>query len=181
MPELKGKKSSEKVLVKTVETGRFFNDESVSGINKVLLSSKSASSQGSSGTKFNIVCVGDLVAAQHTDVCLGVIGYGPTVCIRQNCQKNHLGGKSDLSNDNICVMKVNDISLFSEPTILREQVQTSLFTEWMGDKATLEEWAERFEIVASSKEVINEDALKDLADLKEMARNFNSTQGFTGT
>jgi hypothetical protein len=42
----------------------------------------------------------------------------------------------------------------------------------MFDKATLEEWAERFESAVSSKEVLSEDGLKDLAALKDMARNF---------
>jgi hypothetical protein len=103
-----------------------------------------------------------------------VIGYGPTVCIFKNCQNNYLGGKSDLSPNNICVIKVNKTSLFAQPTMLREHVDTSLFREWMSDKATLEEWAECFGSAVSSKEVLSEDGLKDLATLKEMARNFKT-------
>jgi predicted RecB family endonuclease len=58
--------------------------------------------------------------------------------------------------------------------MLGEQVDTGLPREWMSDKATLEEWMERFVSVVSSKEVFNEDALKALATLKEMARNFKT-------
>jgi hypothetical protein len=83
---------------------------------------------------------------RNGDVCLRVIGYGPTVCIRKNCQKNRLGGKSELSHRNICVVKVNEISSFAEATTLRDQVKQSLLMEWMTEKVTLEEWTERFGI-----------------------------------
>jgi hypothetical protein len=134
--ELQGTKGGAS-LGKLVDTGRLFSDEKVPGENKVLLSSKSASSKGGSGAKFKILCIGDLMTTRNGDVSLGVIGYGPTVCIRKNCHKNHLGGKTDLKHNNICVIELNDTSLFSEPTMLREQVQPSLFLEWMSDKATL--------------------------------------------
>jgi hypothetical protein len=96
------------------------------------------------------------------------------VSIQKSCQTNHLGGKSELNQRNICVTKVNDISLFTEPTMLREQDDTALLREWMSDKAAFEEWTERFGSAVSSKEVLSEDALKDLATLKEMARNFKT-------
>jgi hypothetical protein len=128
------------------------------------LSSKSASSQGNVGAKCKILCIVDLMVEQNGNVCLGVLGYGSTVCIRKNCQTNHLGGKSDSSPNKI--IKVNETSLFAEPTMLREHVNTGLFREWMLDKATLEEWAERFGSAVSSKEVLSEDGLKDLAAIK---------------
>jgi hypothetical protein len=124
--------------------------------------------------KYKIVCIGNLVTEHNGNVCLGVIGYGPTVCIRKNCHTNHLGGKSDLNLNNICVIKVNETSLFAEPTMLREHIDTGLFKEWVSDKATLEEWAEHFGSAVSSKEVLSEVGLKDLATLKEMARNFKT-------
>jgi hypothetical protein len=73
-----------------METGRFY-DKSVDA-GKVLLSSKSASSQGNPSARYKVICIGDFKTAHNGDVCLGVIGYGPTICIRKNCQKNHLGG-----------------------------------------------------------------------------------------
>jgi hypothetical protein len=44
----------------------------------------------------------------------------------------------------------------------------------MSNKATLEEWTDRFGIVGSSEEALSEDTLKDTAALKEMARNFKT-------
>jgi hypothetical protein len=94
-----------------VETGRLFMSDGKCESNQVLLSSKSALSQGNVGAKFKNLCIGDLMVERNGNVCLGVIGYGPTVCIRKNCQTKHLGGKSDLSPNNICVIKLNETSL----------------------------------------------------------------------
>jgi hypothetical protein len=88
--------------------------------------------------------------------------------------ENHLGGKLDLTSSNICGIKSNDTSLFAEPMLLGDQVETSLLNEWLKEKATLEEWRGRFGIAATSKGVLNEDVLKESTALKETARNFNA-------
>jgi hypothetical protein len=64
--------------------------------------------------------------------------------------------------------------LFSEPTLQQEQVEKGLFTELSSDKATLEEWSDRFGIAGASKEALSEDTLKESVVLKEMARNFKT-------
>jgi hypothetical protein len=157
--ETKGSFAESMGFAKSVETRRFFVDDKNASANKVLLSTKSS---GNSGAKFKVLCIGDLMADRNGDVCMGIISYGPMVCIHKNCQKNHLGGKSDLGNNNICVIKIYETSLFSKPTILQEQVKTTLFAKWMLDRATLEEWMECFGVAASSKAVLSEDALLHL-------------------
>jgi hypothetical protein len=66
------------------------------------------------------------------------------------------------------------VSVFSEPTLLQDQVETTLFNKWLQEKATLEEWTERFSIAASSQGALSEDVLKDSASLKEMGCNFKT-------
>jgi hypothetical protein len=115
----------------TVDTGRYLSENQNVFVRKDLMSSKSVASQRSIGAKFKIVCIEDLMTSSNDDICLGLIGYGPTICSRSNCQKNHLGGKSDIKINNICVVKSNEVSVFSEPTLLQDQVETILFREWL--------------------------------------------------
>jgi hypothetical protein len=44
----------------------------------------------------------------------------------------------------------------------------------MTDRATLDEWKNRFSIVSSSDEVVNEELLRATESFKEMARNFKT-------
>jgi hypothetical protein len=65
----------------SVNTGRFaIAADSVDAI-KPLASSKSISSNGGSGRKFRIMCIGELMATRYGNVCLSLIGQGPTFCI----------------------------------------------------------------------------------------------------
>jgi hypothetical protein len=77
----------------TVDTSRYLSENKNVVVRKDLMSSKSVVSQGSIGAKFKIVCLKDLMTSSNNDIYLGLIGYGPTIYIGRNCQKNHLGGK----------------------------------------------------------------------------------------
>jgi hypothetical protein len=73
--------------------------------------------------KFRIVCIDDLLASRGGDVCFGLIGHGPTFCIRKGCKTNHTGSKINIRNNSLCVVKIHDIALFCEPIIERDRVE----------------------------------------------------------
>jgi hypothetical protein len=141
---------------------------------KSLGSTKSRVGLGGSGVKFRIVCIGDLMARRYGDVCFGMIVHGPTFCIRKGCKTTHVGDKVQLGPNMICVIKLHDVSLFYEPTVPKEKVGASLFSEWMNDKVTLEEWSHRFAIAAASSEALDGDMFKETEAFQEMARRFKT-------
>jgi hypothetical protein len=54
--------------------------------------------------------------------------------------------------------------------------------EWTAERATLEEWTERFGIAVSSKDALNEDTFKDSAvrigpKLQNTSQSFSRTHG----
>jgi hypothetical protein len=53
-------------------------------------------------------------------------------------------------------------------------VDNALFLSWKEDKATLEEWTERFGIASSVKEVLTGEGLKASTELNEKARNLKT-------
>jgi hypothetical protein len=65
-----------------------------------LASTKSVSSSSGSGMKFRMLCIEDLLLARRGNVCFGLIGHGPTFCIRKNC-KTALGSKVLVSKDTL--------------------------------------------------------------------------------
>jgi hypothetical protein len=98
----------------------------------------------------------------------------PTFCIRTNCTTTDTGGPVDVTHNTICVIKLNDISLFCEPMLLHEQVDSSLLSSWRYDRATLCEWTERFGFERSAKEVMTDADLKASEALKQVATNFKT-------
>jgi hypothetical protein len=136
--------------------------------------SKGLSTSTRSVAKFKILCFGELMEVRRGDVCFGLIGHGPTIFIRKSCRINHNGKKVELNLSTICVIKSNDVCLFSEPTFLLEQVDYGLFQKWKDDRMTLDEWTERFGIARSSKDVLTDKDLKASTGLIERAKNFKA-------
>jgi hypothetical protein len=131
-------------------------------------------SSGILGSKFKIICINDLKTERQGDVCFGLIGHGPTFCIRKNCKTTHTGGTFDVNNNAICVIKMNDISLFCEPTLLSEQVDQTLLETWKSETLTLDEWTEHVGFAKASKDLVTDDKLKASEALKEAANEFKT-------
>jgi hypothetical protein len=112
--------------------------------------------------------------SRQGDICCGLIGHGPTFCIRKNCKTTHHGGPFDVDHNTICVIKTNDVSLFCEPISSREQVDDALFDTWQDDRVLLDEWTERFAFIRSSREVLTDAELKASEALQEAAKNFKT-------
>jgi hypothetical protein len=70
------------------------------------------------------------------------------------------------------MLKLHNVSLFYEPTDQKEKVGVSLFTEWMNDKVTLEEWNHCFAIAAASSEALDGDLFNETEAFQEMAKEF---------
>jgi hypothetical protein len=164
---------------KRVETARYSGNDELAERNIPLLSTKSVTLTGGGGTKYRIMSIGDLLESRNKNVCFGLIGHGPTFCIRKDCMTSHIGAKLNLDLNTICVVKINDVSLFCEPTVQLDQVEPKLLSHWLNEKLTIEEWTERFALAGSSKEMLNKEGMKESVALKEVAKNFKSPIKFT--
>jgi hypothetical protein len=69
---------------------------------------------------------------------------------------------------------MNDTSLFCETILLREQVDSLIYASWKKDKATIDNWTERFGIATTPKEGCTDEDIKVSEALKEVARNFKT-------
>jgi hypothetical protein len=87
------------------------------GTDKQTVRSKMASMKWNPGGRFKIICLQDLLENRQGDICFGLIGHGPTFCIRSKCNITHSGGKINLHSCSICVVKLNKTSLFCEPVV----------------------------------------------------------------
>jgi hypothetical protein len=83
-------------------------------------------------------------------LCSGLIGQGPTFCIRKYCQIVHQGGKVSINPGDVHVVKQSNTAVFLEPSAPGNLLAEDLFIKWMDERVTLDEWSHSLTVVRSS-------------------------------
>jgi hypothetical protein len=86
-----------------------------------------------------------VVLNQKNSVCLSFIGMGATFCLKTSCStashQDPPSGRFTFENE-IIVIKKNDVVAFSAPTAPFERMDAALLEHWTANPKSLEEWGE---------------------------------------